>query len=105
VKDKNKEGEKLKNSKEGFTLETYQAMENFIFSKYMAGEGNETQQRKFLEILGITIKGNISQIDSKIPPDIDGKKSSRFDCHLKTSCGKKSILKYNKEKQKISKTG
>lgn len=100
VKDKNKEGEKLKNSKEGFTLETYQAMENFIFSKYMAGEGNETQQRKFLEILGITIKGNISQIDSKIPPDIDGKKSSRFDCHLKTSCGKKINIEVQQRKTK-----
>ena len=85
-----KENEKkLKDSKKGFTLDTYKAMEDFIFSKYMVGEGNQVQQRELLETLGINITGEIIAIDTNMPPDIYGKKSSRFDCHLKTTCNKK----------------
>jgi len=87
----------LKKSKEGFTLDTYKAMGDFIFSKYMVGEGNEIQQREILEILGINIEGEIIAVDTNMPPDIGGKKSSRFDCHLKTSCGKKIYIEVQQE--------
>jgi len=97
---KSKEGgEKFEVSKEGFTLDTYKAMGDFMFSKYMVGEVNVVQQREFLEIVGINITGEIISIDTNMLPDIDGKKSSRFDCHLKTTCNKKINIEVQQEKE------
>ncbi|MCL2687812.1 MAG: Rpn family recombination-promoting nuclease/putative transposase [Methanobrevibacter sp.] len=90
---KNENNSKKENySKEGFTVDTYNSMEDFWFSVYMVGEDNKTQQRGLLETLGIDIEGNIISVDTKMPPDIEGKKGSFFDCHLKTTCDKKIII-------------
>ena len=66
------------NSKEGFAKDTYNSMEDFWFSIYMAGENNETQQRGLLETLGINIKGEIISIDTKMPPDIEPSNPNSF---------------------------
>jgi len=88
-KTKDSKKEELEDSKEGFTLDTYDSMEDFIFSIYMAGEGNEPQQKGLIEALDIAIEGKIIPLDTKMPPDIKGKKGSVFDCRLKTTCRKK----------------
>jgi len=94
-----KSNENLKNDslKEGFTLDTYDSLKDFIFSIYMTGEDNTAQQRGLLETLNIEIEGDIIAVDSKMRPDIKDKKGSRFDCQLKTTCGRKINIEAQKK--------
>ena len=57
------------------SLINYNSLNDFLFYKYLCEEGNEKQQKIFLEAIGVPIKGNLKIISQTISPDtIDNKK-------------------------------
>ena len=73
------------------TLENYNAMDDFLFFKYMGEEGNEKQQKGLSEALGISITGKIKSINPKVPPDNKEGKTSILDCYIETENAKIDI--------------
>lgn len=85
------------NSKDKPTLENYEAMDDFLFFKYMGEEGNELQQKGLLEALGITIEGKIKPMNPKISPHNKKGKTSILDCYIETDCDKRINIEVQRQ--------
>lgn len=64
---------------DNFCLNNYDSLNDFMFYKYMCEEGNEKQQKIFLQSLGINIKGDLLIKSERVPPDIEGNKERILD--------------------------
>ena len=74
IKGKNKE-----KIPEEVTLDNYNSLNDCLFYKYMCEEGNELQQKIFLESLGIEVKGKLNILNERIAPELINRKTCILD--------------------------